>query len=80
MPRTLSARRATGHSLLFTRSVLAMFCLSIATASSVAQDLQPFVGSWAFKLPDGNPAWLQVQDDATGSLLWSVGSIGPCVT
>ncbi|KAA5547321.1 DUF1080 domain-containing protein [Roseiconus nitratireducens] len=37
-------------------------------------------GSWAFTLPDGNPAWLnlqQSQGDWQGELLWSVGSARP---
>lgn len=45
-----------------------------------ANSAKPFLGSWAFELPDGNPAWLQIrQEDNTlnGSLLWSVGSARP---
>lgn len=34
-------------------------------------------GTWAFELPDGNPAWLQIKDDSEGKLLWSVGSARP---
>lgn len=40
----------------------------------------PFLGSWAFSLPDGNPAWLRVEHSAEGdraALLWSVGSARP---
>lgn len=39
-----------------------------------------FDGSWAFELPDGNPAWLMVKAGDSGpeaSLLWSVGSARP---
>ncbi len=41
---------------------------------------ESFEGSWAFELPDGNPAWLQVANtkgDWQGLLLWSVGSARP---
>ena len=37
----------------------------------------PFDGTWAFELPDGNPAWLQITDESEGKLLWSVGSARP---
>lgn len=38
------------------------------------------LGSWAIELPDGGPAWLQIQEvegELTGTLLWSVGSAKP---
>ncbi len=40
----------------------------------------PFLGAWAFALPDGNPAWLRLTNDEgqlEGHLLWSVGSARP---
>lgn len=49
----------------------------VAPSSLSAQDLSPFVGRWAFSLPDGNPAWLRVNDDFTATMLWSVGSARP---
>ena len=39
-----------------------------------------FEGNWAFELPDGNPAWLQITKEGSehsGKLLWSVGSAKP---
>lgn len=47
---------------------------------SAMGETAPFHGSWAFELPDGGPAWLQVRDGAEGleaSVLWSVGSAKP---
>ncbi len=38
------------------------------------------LGNWAFELPDGAPAWLQLRDvgdSIEGALLWSVGSPRP---
>jgi hypothetical protein len=48
--------------------------------TTAADSVESMVGSWAFELPDGGPAWLQIQktDGAySGSLLWSVGSAKP---
>lgn len=49
--------------------------------AEIADPAVPFLGSWAFALPDGNPVWLNLElSDAsrmTGSLLWSVGSARP---
>lgn len=45
-----------------------------------ASSAKPFLGSWAFELPDENPAWLQIRHEEgmlSGSLLWSVGSARP---
>ena len=39
-----------------------------------------FEGEWAFSLPDGNPAWLNIEKDTTAQLLWSVGSAKPVET
>jgi len=50
--------------------------LLVQSAAS-AQETNPFVASWAFELPDGNPAWLRIDDELQGSLLWSVGSARP---
>jgi hypothetical protein len=39
-----------------------------------------FLGSWAFELPDGAPAWFQLREVGNrieGNLLWSVGSPRP---
>ncbi len=50
-----------------------------ASAGQAADDSE-FVGSWAFELPDGNPAWLRIDEtggELRGSLLWSVGSARP---
>ncbi len=44
------------------------------------ESAKPFLGSWAFELADGNPAWLQIRredDTLSGFLLWSVGSARP---
>lgn len=52
----------------------------MASAVHAADPWEAFLGSWAFELPDGNPAWLQirqVEGQAEGSLLWSVGSARP---
>lgn len=37
----------------------------------------PFIGTWAFRLPDGYPAWLGVTPDSSVSLLWSIGGAKP---
>ena len=62
-------------------------CLSIllATLGSLcspgqAQAIDSFFGSWAFELPDGGPAWLQIietEQEIEGFLLWRVGSAKP---
>ncbi len=65
------------------RLLLPAFVLLLAVSAPCQADdtsAEPFLGSWAFELPDGNPAWLQIrQDDGVldGSLLWSVGSARP---
>lgn len=46
-------------------------CLSPASAADTVR------GSWAFHLPDGYPAWLQVRDDGSADLLWSIGRARP---
>ena len=53
----------------------AVAALALAGAGSLfaAAPASPFLGSWAFELPDGNPAWLKVEGDGA-ELLWSVGS------
>ncbi len=61
--------------------LLAMLPLVLSTSPVRAEGgLESFRGSWAFELPDGNPAWLQIGETAgelQGSLLWSVGSARP---
>ncbi|MEM7476824.1 MAG: DUF1080 domain-containing protein [Planctomycetota bacterium] len=57
--------------------VLFSFSLVRPGLAQDSENLKPFVGTWAFELPDGNPAWLGVFDAAEGpsaSLLWSVGN------
>ena len=59
--------------------IVPVFLAIMAPAWSLAED-SPFHGSWAFKLPDGNPAWLRIYDEdgsTHGKLLWSVGSAKP---
>ncbi len=68
----MSAIRISIHSVLLLFLVNAGFCQ--------AQDFEPYLGSWAFELPDGNPAWLRVlgnSEDPKAELLWSVGSARP---
>ena len=63
--------------------LIVFFVLSFLLMQSTvvsAQDLAPFIGRWAFRLPDGNPAWLRIKPDATAGLLWSVGSAKPAGT
>ena len=55
--------------------LLALVLLSVAPPGA-AEPTHSFVGHWAFELPDGNPAWLEVESSAV-SLLWSVGSARP---
>ncbi|MFK5923650.1 MAG: DUF1080 domain-containing protein [Verrucomicrobiota bacterium] len=55
---------------MMTASLLFLFHLP-------AQATPPLHGSWAFELPDGNPAWLQIKNGSEGRLLWSVGSARP---
>ncbi|MGI9243399.1 MAG: 3-keto-disaccharide hydrolase [Verrucomicrobiales bacterium] len=50
--------------------------LVFAAPLRAAEPANPFVGHWAFELPDGNPAWLKVEPSAAW-LLWSVGSARP---
>ena len=55
------------------------FLLQICSAQERAPS---FAGRWAFSLPDGNPAWLKIEQTAAGlkgSMLWSVGSARPVV-
>ncbi len=56
-------------------SLFAFFLTVSASFSSFGET--PFAGSWAFELPDGNPAWLAVDSETEGKLLWSVGSAKP---
>ncbi len=61
------------------RSYLLALLLSFAwvNCSANADAADPWIGSWAFELPDGNPAWLKIahsNGELTGELLWSVGS------
>lgn len=65
---------------------LAMF---VSASVAIAQSHTPkftnatkadCIGTWAFELPDGNPAWLNVHDEdgeLAAELLWSVGSARP---
>lgn len=56
------------------------FLFFLALPFSLIADESPFYGSWAFELPDGNPAWMKVspsEDGPEASLLWSVGSARP---
>ncbi|MFT5467315.1 MAG: hypothetical protein ACI8UO_002419 [Verrucomicrobiales bacterium] len=58
--------------------ILTLFAGFILCTSIRAES--PFHGSWAFEMPDGNPAWLQVSDGDDGlavSVLWSVGNPKP---
>ena len=58
-------------------ATLLMCCANISNA----EDPTSFDGAWAFQLPDGRPAWLQVlevEGNLTANLLWSVGSAKPC--
>lgn len=56
--------------------ILLTLLLSLPLGAS-SREFKPFTGSWAFRLPDGNPAWLGVKPDGTTHLLWSVGSARP---
>lgn len=63
-------------------SHLALACALTGDADPglAAERTNHFVGSWAFVLPDGNPAWLRITNDDSrllGSMLWSVGSARP---
>ena len=58
-----------------------MTLLLVAIACSFPQEPEPLadpmLGSWAFRLPDGGPAWLDIrrsQGKPQAALLWSVGS------
>ncbi len=61
-----------------TSVLLGIFTIFVApSAVNAGNGWESFLGSWAFELPDGNPAWLQIsegQGKAQASLLWSVGS------
>jgi hypothetical protein len=79
---TAATQRLGCAGTTFARSHLPTFALFflLATPASSAEDANRFVGSWAFSLPDGNPAWLSIRNEAgraKGSLLWSVGSARP---
>ncbi len=62
-------------------AVLVAYTAATASGSENGRPRQDrFLGSWAFALPDGNPAWLRLQrheDALKGELLWSVGSARP---
>lgn len=69
---------------MFTRLIrpllLACAALLIPVDGFAAEASNKFLDSWAFVLPDGNPAWLKVavQDNQLqAALLWSVGSAKP---
>ncbi len=42
-----------------------------------SKPISPFISNWAFRLPDGYPAWLGVKSDSTITLLWSIGGANP---
>lgn len=68
------------NSTPFYRVIVLATLVVLATVPAPAQEpADAFLGSWAFELPDGNPAWLRVTDEGQlqGSLLWSVGSARP---
>jgi len=79
MPRSLVGNAPT----VLRSAVLAIACVCAATCwdkASADENASSFAGRWAFSLPDGNPAWLKLeQADSgwTGQLLWSVGSARP---
>jgi len=55
-----------------------LICWFLATGLYAGVD--SYHGSWAFELPDGNPAWLRIHEadgETKGELLWSVGSAKP---
>ena len=58
--------------------VMALVATAVGQTPDSTLDAR-FLGSWAFALPDGNPAWLRLESDSglRGSLLWSVGSARP---
>jgi hypothetical protein len=58
-------------------TLLLLFQGSLANGQEAQTD---FLGAWAFRLPDGNPAWLKLKkgdSQLEGELLWSVGSARP---
>jgi 3-keto-disaccharide hydrolase len=74
MARTLFRNRWKPASLAV---ILVCWC---ALATGAEEGAGAFLGSWAFALPDGNPAWLELQENdgkLEGALLWSVGSARP---
>ena len=72
-------------------SACVCLCLAVSAMADVGQapvsdspdserNLDSMIDSWAFELPDGAPAWLQIEragSELAGSLLWSVGSARP---
>jgi hypothetical protein len=67
--------RATIRGLLF----LLLTC-PLAASKVTAEETRSFEGTWAFALPDGAPAWLQIRrvdGQLDGKLLWSIGSARP---
>lgn len=67
----------SGSELFIGLLAVGLFSVSLAAAEEPSA---PFSGSWAFELPDGNPAWLKIsegEDGPEGHLLWSVGSARP---
>ena len=60
--------------------LLTCAALLIPLDGFAAEASDKFLGSWAFVLPDGNPAWLKVSEpdgQLQAALLWSVGSARP---
>jgi len=59
---------------------LSLLFLPFLLASPAPAEANDFTGDWAFTLPDGNPAWLSIDEDEgalAGSLLWRVGVAKP---
>jgi hypothetical protein len=62
---------------------LTVLIAGLVLSASAVKAEEALLGSWAFELPDGAPAWLQidkVEDDLACWLLWSVGSARPVKT
>jgi hypothetical protein len=65
---------------MIVKRLLAVALLSAVAAPVAADDAKPFIGNWAFTIPDGGAGWLGVAETdgvLKASILWGGGSVVP---
>lgn len=58
----------------FLSRVALIILLGAVSFKSASCRATGFIGNWSLHLPDGRPVWLQINEDSTVFMLWSVGS------